>query len=118
MLAHDSSDVGVGQIVAADHEERIVVALAEERFHTLHAPGVAAKGFLTRKMNRDSVARSVADRIHDALSQILNVYHNLSNAMLTQKVDQVPHDGLADDGNKRLGERTRQRVEAGAYASP
>src|SRR5581483_7058345 len=108
--ANEARQVHVGQVVAADDDERVV---PEKIFDALDASGIAPQPVLMRPVDFDAPSGAVAKIVFDLIAEVVQVHHDLVEAVPLQQLHQILHDRAIDDGNERFGNVAGQRVEAG-----
>jgi hypothetical protein len=111
---HDGGQVDVGEDVAGDHEEPLVLEL-------LHGVADRARraegGLLGGVDHADAELRAVAEVVADRVGQEGDGDDDVLEPVLLQELDDVLHHRPVGDGHHRLRLVRRQRAEAGALAT-
>ena len=108
-------EVGVGEVVAADDDER--AALAKPGLHLLEPARAPGQLGLLEVVQPHAVARAVAERRPHRVGQVEHVDRDVADAERGQPAHDVPADRLARDRHHGLGHFLGQRVEARAHAA-
>ena len=98
VIAHDPTQVDVGQGVAADDDE----GLGQVFLRILHAAGGAEWGVFDHVSDVDDEVRTVAEVVADRRPQVLKGDHHIRDPVLPQQPKDVLHDRLANHRNERL----------------
>src|SRR5579871_226925 len=109
MRLYQAVQVHVGQIVAADDQERIV---AKKVLNALDAACVSPELFFPRPTDFDAPFRAISEVLFDLIAEIVQIDHDLVEAMLLEQFDQILHNGAIEYGDERFGDSSGQGVQA------
>jgi hypothetical protein len=110
----DGGQVDVGEDVAGDDEEALVLELLHG---VADRAGRAERGLLGRVHHADAELRPVAEVVADGVGQEGDGDDDVLEAVLLQELDDVLHHRPVGDGHHRLGLVGRQRAQAGALTT-
>src|SRR5580700_424616 len=108
MEIEEAIEPHIGDFVAADHEERLVV---EERLDFLHTARAAQQLRLVRIVKLDAEPRAVAERRDNGVGEIVRVDRDLVEAVRLEIMEQVRGVGDAGNRDERFGNELGQRIE-------
>ncbi len=109
--AHQRAEIGVGEVVAADHDERVV----EPALHLLEPAGAAGQLALAQIAQLYAVPAAVAERALDQVGEVEHVDCDLVVAVRRQPAHYVAADRFAGDRHDRLRYLFGERVEPRAH---
>ncbi len=110
MGADQTRQVHVGQVIAADDDERVVL---QELLGALDAAGISPELLLALPEDLHAPALAISKIFFDLIAQIVQVDGDLRDPVLFQQLDKILHYRAVDDGHERLGDVTGQGIEAG-----
>ena len=97
------AEMHVGQRVAVDDEKRVGPVEVDERQRHARTAGAAEHARLFPRVARaDAEIRAVADDRGDRLRPMMEIEHDVADAVRGQPREDAAHERLAGDGNGRL----------------
>ena len=112
--SREPHEVDVGQRVAVDDEKRVG---ADDRQREPRAAGAAEHArLLPRVAHARAEVRAVADAAASVFGTMMQVQHEIVDALRDEPRDDAADQRLAGDRNRRLGANVGERTQPGAEA--